>query len=138
MSREIQWWVVSQLRICSENKFNLGKKLRLGFFNTKMTKSDYISKTKNRTKNIIYAINELRARSIQIYPVNLATFRRKLNFWGAVWTPVAPKRYAIWNCTPINFLISLRIFYVEMATSVGEEALHILNCDRAQWYKIKI
>ena len=65
--------------------FHLGKKL---------TKSDYISKTKNRTKKIIYAKNK---RHVNFnLPVNLATFkiswifgRPKHPFW-------TPKRDMMW------------------------------------------
>ena len=42
------------------------------FFNTKITISDYISKTKNRRKKIIY--EKIRVRLIPIYPANIATF----------------------------------------------------------------
>ena len=58
--------------------------------NTKITKSDYISKTKSRTKNIIYDKNERRVN------INLlckfGQFKKKKKIWGAVWEPVAPKR----------------------------------------------
>ena len=58
-------------------------------------------------------------RSIPIYPANLAMFLNKIEFLGAqnahFERPQHPN--AIWNFTPIIFLSTLRIFYVEMATS---------------------
>ena len=50
------------------------------FFNIKINKSDYISKTKNRTKIIIYAKNKRRVISNR--PYKFGHFWRKLNFWG--------------------------------------------------------
>ena len=43
-------------------KKNVLRKKGLDFLNTKINKSDYIPKTKNRTKNIIYAKNESACR----------------------------------------------------------------------------
>ena len=57
-----------------------------------MTKSDYILKNKNRTKNIISLKNECHM-SIPIYPENLATFEENLIFvapFGRVRAPVDP------------------------------------------------
>ena len=48
--------------------------------NTKITKSDYISKTKNRTKKIICAKNERQIDSN--LPCKFGQFWRKLNFWA--------------------------------------------------------
>ena len=78
------------------------------------------------------------ARSILIYPANLAPFE-------ANWIFGRPKRpfkikyepaphilrclNRIWNFTPIISFSSLRIFYVKMATYEGGGCLHILNCD---------
>ena len=50
-----------------------------------MTKSDYISKTKNRTKKIIYTKNERQINSnplLQIWP-----FFKKIENWGPFLDP---------------------------------------------------
>ena len=108
--------------------FHLGIKLT----NTKITKSDIISKTENRTKNIIKIKNERPINSN--LPCKFGCFWRKLNFWGAFWVCLGAcgtqTRYdVIWNFTPIIFLGSLSIFSMKMATSERGD-LHILNCDR--------
>ena len=82
----------------------------------------------------MYAKNERQVNSN--LPCKFGHFWRKLNFWGAVWTCLgacgAQTRYdVIWNFVPIIFCRSLRIFYVNMATSEGGGGLQIFNCDRA-------
>ena len=74
-------------------------------------------------------MQKIRVRSILICPANLATYEGKL----VLGTHSAQTRYeVIWDFTPIFSFSTLRIFYVNMATSEeGEEGLHILNYDRA-------
>ena len=45
---------IRTMRIFSLKKIHFGKKTKV-FFNTKIIKSENISKIKNRTRNIIYA-----------------------------------------------------------------------------------
>ena len=90
-----------------------------------MTKSDYISKTKNCTKRKSY-MQKMSARSIPIYPVNLATFEENWTFGRTkrpFWTPVVPKRDMMWYEVLRPYLFSAYcacIFYVKMATSAVE------------------
>ena len=58
---------------------------------TKIIKSECISKTKNRTKIIIYAKNKRRVISNR--PYEFGHFWRKLNFWGPK-TPLLDARCA--------------------------------------------
>ena len=53
------------------------------FFNTKITLSDYIWKTENRTKNTIYVKDERQVNSNLL--CKFGHFWWNLNFWGAVW-----------------------------------------------------
>ena len=64
------------------------------------------------------------ARSIPIYPANLATFEESWIFgapFGLIWAPAAPKTQydVIYNFMAIIFFSLLRIFYDKMATSEG-------------------
>ena len=46
--------------------------INVGFYNTKIIKSNYIPKTENRTKKIF--MQKVTVTSIPIYPANLAIF----------------------------------------------------------------
>ena len=120
----------------SKKKNSLGKKTKI-FFNTKITKSDYISKTKKRTKKYIYV--KMSVRSNPIYPANLATFEEGWIF-GFPKLPFLDDRGArtrydvIWKFTTINFFCSSWIFYFKMATSEAGRGggLHIRSWDWAK------
>ena len=89
----------------------------------KKYKIDHISKTKNCTKNVIYAKNERQINPN--LPYKFGYFWRKMNFWTPK-TPLydphnAQARYdVIWNFQHIFSFSTLRIFYVKMATSERE------------------
>ena len=75
-----------------KNLKHFGKKTLI-FFKAKITKSDYISKTNNRTKKSF--MQKMSVRSIPIYPAYLATFEGSCIFWRPkrpFWIPVATKR----------------------------------------------
>ena len=79
-----------------------------------MNESDYISRTKNRTKK-----NHILKKLVSNLLCKFCHFSRKLNFWalknapfGRPWRP-----NATWNFTPIFIFSSLRISYVRTATS---------------------
>ena len=106
--------------------------------NTKITKSDYISKSKNRTIKIIdakkLASGQLQS-SLHIWPL-----LKKVEFLGAQnapfgrpWCPNAI-RYNM-RFFAHHFCSSLRIFYVNMATSEWR-GLHIRSWDRATWRNV--
>ena len=97
--------------------------------NTIITKSDYISKTKNRTEKS--CVQKMSARSIPIYPTNLATFEENLIFGRPkrpFWTPMAPKHDIKFNAH--HYFQPLRIFYVKMVTSERRwTGVHILSLE---------
>ena len=87
-------------------------------------------------------MQKMSARLITIHPANLATFERKIIFWGAqTWACLgacgAQTRYdVIGYFTPIFIFSSLSIFYVKIATSEWEGGgLHILSSDRDFFWK---
>ena len=86
-----------------------------------MTKSDYISKTKNRKKKIVYTINERQVNSN--LPCKFGHFWRKLNYLGAQNAPFGRPRHsnALWcdiKFYAYNFLRTLRIFNVNISLVV--------------------
>ena len=69
--------------------FNFFEEKKLHF-----TKSDYILKIKNYTRNIIYAKNERQVNSNLL--CKFGHFLKKFDFFFAAWVPVAPKRDMVW------------------------------------------
>ena len=100
----------------------------------KKYKIDPISTTKNRTKKFIYAKNE--SGKFLISLANLATFEKNWIFGPKrliLNTHVAQTQYdRIWNCTPIFISSTLRILYVNIATSEWGGGLQQPSADLPQ------
>ena len=83
----------------------------------------------------------MNARLNPIYPENLATYEEIWIFGGPkrpFLTAAVPKRDVICNITAIIFVSTLRIFYVEMATSEEGGGLHILSWETYEfWVQIQ-
>ena len=116
------------------------------YHNTKITKSDYISKAKNFTKKSKmqkWMPGQFQS-TLQIWPL-----LKKVEFLGAQNAPFGrPQRLnAIWCVTPIitfyqilfyahHYFSTLRIFYINMATSKGGEDLRIVGWETSHYTKV--
>ena len=115
--------------------FPLGKKT-LSFFNTKINKSDYISKTKNRTKKkSCMQKNDRQVNSI--LPCKFVHFWRKLNFWAPK-TPLLNARSAFKRDNIRTIFVSrtvARLIYVTIPVFPAIKPLFLAHAEKSFVYR---